>query len=815
MNRGFKIMISFALLVVNVQCTPTSTIQEKQVHMKTIEEIIASMTVEQKAQLVIGTGMVFELPDGVEAPFEDPLKAYEDTAYTQMVKNIREYLPGAAGFTAEFPEIGITSQVLADGPAGLRILPERKGTDDTFYCTAFPIATVLASSWDTKLVEEVGQAMGEEVLEYGGDILLAPALNIQRDPLCGRNFEYYSEDPLISGKMAAAIVNGVQSNGVGTSIKHYAANNQETNRLSVNTIVSERALREIYLRGFEIAVRESQPWTVMSAYNKINEEYASESHDLLTKILRDDWGFEGYVVTDWGAGDDLAAQMTAGNDLIMPGQPNQIEKIIQEVNEGNLDEKVLDRNIERILFIMLKTPKYRGYKYSLNPDLKAHAQITRRAATEGMVLLENRNHSLPVSSKLTKKVAAFGNSSYEFISGGTGSGDVNEAYTISLIEGLENGNFETNEELEALYLSHIKEMRTKAGDPKNWLTALMGGKETVEELQVFPRIAADMAAKTDVALITIGRNSGEAGDREAIPGDFYLTESEKQLIKNVSEAFQSKGKKAIVILNIGGPVETASWKEIPDAILLAWQPGQEAGNSVVDILSGKVNPSGKLAVTFPVTYEDCPSSSTFPGHSIEGATDETPDLSGFSIMKRTPWEVSYDEDIFVGYRYYSTFEKPASYEFGFGLSYTGFSLSRLQLSSDTFEEKISLSVEVTNKGEIAGREVVQIYLKTPGNQYATPEMQLIDFGKTGLINPGETEKMSFQIEARALTVFDEKKAAFIAEAGQYEIQVGTSSRQIEEKKNFQLPKELIVEKVTPNALEPKVMIKKLTQKETR
>jgi beta-glucosidase len=756
-------MISFVCLLLAVQCTPTQINKETQDKMKKIEKIVAAMTLEQKARLVIGTGMVFELPDGVEAPFEDPLKAYADTNYAKMVKKTREILPGAAGFTAEFPELGITSQVLADGPAGLRISPKRKGTDDTFYCTAFPIATVLASSWDTELVEEVGSAMGKEVLEYGGDILLAPALNIQRDPLCGRNFEYYSEDPLISGKMAAAVVNGVQSNGVGTSIKHFAANNQETNRLSVNTIVSERALREIYLRGFEIAVRESQPWTVMSAYNKINEEYASESHDLLTKILRNDWGFEGYVVTDWGAGDDLAAQMKAGNDLIMPGQPNQIEKIIREVEEGRLSEEVLDENIKRILSIMIKTPKYRGYKYTLNPDLKAHAQIARRVAAEGMVLLENRNGALPVSSDQVKRVAAFGNSSYEFISGGTGSGDVNEAYTISLIEGLENGSFQANDELEKRYNTHIESMRAKAGAPKNWLTALMGGRETVDELKVSPEMASDMAEKTDIALITIGRNSGEAGDREAVAGDFYLTETEKQLIKNVSEAYQSRGKKAVVILNTGGPVETAGWKHLPDAILLAWQPGQEAGNAVVDILSGKVNPSGKLAVTFPVVYDDSPSSSTFPGHAIEGATEDAPDLSGFSMMKRTPWEVSYEDDIFVGYRYYNTFRKAVSYEFGYGLSYTGFSYKNLKISSPEFTDKLTLSVEITNNGALAGKEVVQVYLTAPEGKLVKPSLALISFGKTKLLQPGESETLTFEISARDISFFDPEAGAWIAD----------------------------------------------------
>lgn len=803
-------MISFVCLLLAVQCTPTQINKETQDKMKKIEKIVAAMTLEQKARLVIGTGMVFELPDGVEAPFEDPLKAYADTNYAKMVKKTREILPGAAGFTAEFPELGITSQVLADGPAGLRISPKRKGTDDTFYCTAFPIATVLASSWDTELVEEVGSAMGKEVLEYGGDILLAPALNIQRDPLCGRNFEYYSEDPLISGKMAAAVVNGVQSNGVGTSIKHFAANNQETNRLSVNTIVSERALREIYLRGFEIAVRESQPWTVMSAYNKINEEYASESHDLLTKILRNDWGFEGYVVTDWGAGDDLAAQMKAGNDLIMPGQPNQIEKLIREVEEGRLSEEVLDENIKRILSIMIKTPKYRGYKYTLNPDLKAHAQIARRVAAEGMVLLENRNGALPVSSDQVKRVAAFGNSSYEFISGGTGSGDVNEAYTISLIEGLENGSFQANDELEKRYNTHIESMRAKAGAPKNWLTALMGGRETVDELKVSPEMASDMAEKTDIALITIGRNSGEAGDREAVAGDFYLTETEKQLIKNVSEAYQSRGKKAVVILNTGGPVETAGWKHLPDAILLAWQPGQEAGNAVVDILSGKVNPSGKLAVTFPVVYDDSPSSSTFPGHAIEGATEDTPDLSGFSMMKRTPWEVSYEDDIFVGYRYYNTFRKAVSYEFGYGLSYTGFSYKNLKISSPEFTDKLTLSVEITNNGALAGKEVVQVYLTAPEGKLVKPSLALISFGKTKLLQPGESETLTFEISARDISFFDPEAGAWIAESGDYTVGVGASSNKIKHTETFSLPHTKQVEEVSKHALSPTREITKLT-----
>ncbi len=436
-NRGLSAILMGCLLL---GCTTTSSTDEGQ---QKVDNIVASMPLKEKAQLIIGTGMYFQLPDSVLERFGGPREIDpNDSVYSAMVEKIREFVPGAAGNTSMFEQHGISTQVLADGPAGLRIQPKRKGEDRTYYCTAFPIGTVLASTWDTKLVYKVGQAIGKEVLEYGVDVLLAPALNLQRDPLCGRNFEYYSEDPLISGKMTAAVVNGVQSNGVGTSIKHFAANNQETNRLSVNTIVSERALRELYLKGFEIAVKEAQPWTVMSAYNKINGQYASESHDLLTKILRNDWGFEGYVMTDWGAGNDLVAQMEAGNDMIQPGSPKQVYELIELVKDGKLDETVLDLNVSRILKVMLKTPKYKGYEYSSNPDLEAHALVTRQAATDGMVLLEN-NGALPFSESI-KKVAAFGNCSYDFISGGTGSGDVNEAYTISLIQGLENGGYKAH-----------------------------------------------------------------------------------------------------------------------------------------------------------------------------------------------------------------------------------------------------------------------------------------------------------------------------------------------------------------------------------
>ena len=337
------------------------TAKEASANQAKIQSIIAKMTLDQKAQLVIGTGMFFDLPDSIRKKMPPGFGGEidsKDSNYVSMVNKIRKYLPGAAGVSVEIPELGIASQVLTDGPAGLRIQPLRKGETRTYYCTAFPVGTALASSWDTELVYKVGQAMGSEVKEYGSDILLAPAMNIQRDPLCGRNFEYYSEDPLVAGKTSAAMVKGIQSNGVGTSVKHFAANNSETNRMTVNTIVSERALREIYLKGFEIAVKEGKPWTIMSSYNKINGAYTSESHDLLTKILRNDWGFEGYVMTDWGGGSDVVAQMKAGNDMIQPGQPKQSRELVEAVRSGKLDEKVLDLNVSRILNIMLKAPRY-------------------------------------------------------------------------------------------------------------------------------------------------------------------------------------------------------------------------------------------------------------------------------------------------------------------------------------------------------------------------------------------------------------------------------------------------------------------------
>jgi beta-glucosidase len=757
-----------------------------------VARVIASMTLEEKASLVVGTGM--RMPGGPPAATVNNNSQKPPSG--PVVGHTQDLVSGAAGTSFAVPRLGITPLVLADGPAGLRISPTRENDKNTYYCTAFPVATLLASTWDVGLLKKVGQSIGNEVLEYGADVLLGPGMNIQRNPLCGRNFEYYSEDPYITGQMAAAMVNGVESEGVGTSIKHFAANNAETNRNSLNTLISARALREIYLEGFRIAVQEGQPWTVMSSYNLINGTSASQSPDLLTNILRKDWGFKGFVMTDWFGGKDPVAQMIAGNDLLMPGTPDQIKAIIKAVNDGKLDIKILDRNVEKILNIMLQSPHFKGYKYSNKPDLKKHAEVTRQAASEGMVLLKNSNSSLPFGSDV-KNIAAFGNTSYEIITGGTGSGKVNEAYSVSLIDGLQNSGYRLNEDLSSLYFNYLK--LTKAGRPQvRGFMAMMGSRPT-EELILNQDIINGMANASDAAIITIGRNSGEGRDRENVKGDFQLTDPEQQLIKMVSAAFHAKGKKAVVILNIAGVVETASWRDLADAILLAWQAGQETGNSIADILTGKVNPSGKIAITFPMSYEDVPSSKTFPGKELqaEKGADQGP-LSGF--QRSRPAVVSYDDGIYVGYRYYETFKVKPAYEFGFGLSYTSYDYSNVKLSSTKFKNTIWATIDIKNTGKTAGREIAELYLTAPAKKLDKPSIELKGFAKTKLLQPGETQTLTFVLDGRSLSSFDPVSSSWVAEAGEYSVKIGASSKDIRQSASFTLPKDLTIKKETASLL---------------
>jgi beta-glucosidase len=722
-----------------------------------VSEVISSMTLEEKINFVLGTGMDFP---GLPPEFEGP-----------VVGQAAGRVPGAAGNTFAISRLGIPSVVLADGPAGVRISPTRKGEADTYFCTAFPIATLLASSWDVDMVQKVGAAMGDEAREYGVDILLTPAQNIHRNPLGGRNYEYFSEDPLVSGKVAAAVVKGIQSEGVGTSIKHFVANNHEWNRNTIDVTIDERALREIYLKGFEIAIREANPWTVMSSYNKVNGSYTSESVRLLTTILRDQWGFTGIVVTDWFGGRDPVAQLQAGNDLLMPGTILQQNTLMNAVTSGALKEDVLSRLIANILSIVVQTPVFKKYAYSDKPALEAHATLARQAGAEGMVLLRNQDATLPLARET--RVAVFGNSAYEMETGGTGSGDVNKAYTVSLLEGLSNAGYTSHDFLNQNYPEHIESEKKRQSPQKPFMP-----KAALTE-KVFSKNELDLiVAETDVALLTIGRNSGEFIDRTA-DDDFYLSSEEKILLDEVAHAFHQQGKPLVVILNVGGVIETVSWRDKADAILLAWQPGQEAGHAIADVISGLVNPSGKLATTFAASLGDHPSSQNFPGR-VEGvATTEI-----INPLQGMPGaEINYEDSIWVGYRAFLTQKVRPAYPFGYGLSYTLFEYHDINIVQD-IDDKWIISIKVNNKGDVSGREVVQLYVGAPDESMEKPEMELRAFAKTALLAPSASETLQFELHTKDLTSFDVDTGDWVVHAGEYVVHIGASSEDIRARQSF-------------------------------
>lgn len=741
-----KIITITAILVFSLSFSQ----QTPQLNKNNIKEVVKAMTLDEKIHFVSGIGMSISL--GNDGP---------------VAGSIGGKVVGAAGATLAIPRLGISSVIMADGPAGLRIEPTIVN-GEKIYTTAFPVGSLIASTWNTTLSTSIGKAMGNEVKEMGVDVLLAPGMNLIRNPLCGRNYEYYSEDPVLSGEMATAAVNGVQSQGVGVSVKHFVANNQESNRNSVSALVSQRALRELYLRGFEIAIKKSNPWTVMSSYNKINDTYVSENPELLTTILRDEWNFKGMVTTDWFSGRKYANQVKAGNDLLMPGRKQEAKKIKEALDEGSLKETELDRNIERILQLVVKTPVFANYRYSQHPNFIANRAIAQQTAEEGMILLKNKA-ALPLA---TGKIALLGNASYDTFVGGTGSGEVQSAYTISFYDGLKKAGFSLDENLKKAYLSYITEEKEKR--PKR--VSILDVIKPVEEFPISEEQLQQMSCNCEAAIITIGRNAGEGSDR-SLETDYVLNDKELALIKATASAFHAQGKKLIVALNIDALVEVTSWQDLADALLITWLPGQEAGNAFANILTGKTNPSGKLPQTMALSYNDIPSATAFPG---------TP--------KRSPSESVYNESIYVGYRYFSSFGKPVAYPFGYGLSYTQFEMKKLKAPTK-FSKKFSLSVEVTNVGEVAGKEVVQVYLSAPAKSMDKPALELKAFAKTELLSPKQSQTLSFTLTPESLASFDTARSAWVVEAGTYTLKVGNSAENILQTATFTVPKEIVVQKV--------------------
>ena len=724
-----------------------------------IDEILKAMTLEEKATLIAGSGW-------------GSMNAGSMTASNETL------VPGAAGTTQAIPRLGIPQTVLADGPAGLRIEPVRRGDNQTYYCTGYPVGTVLACTWNTELVEQLLATMGEEVREYGVDVLLAPGMNLHRNPLCGRNFEYFSEDPLLSGKISAAYVKGIQSNGVGVSVKHFAGNNQEINRNENDARINPRALRELYLKNFEITIREAKPWTVMSSYNKINGSYTQQSHDLLTGFLRDEWGYQGIVMTDWGNKAGTVNAVKAGNDLMEPGDRSESNRVIEAVNNGTLDIADLDRNVRRLLEYIVKTPRFKGYKYSNKPDLEGHAKLVREAAAEGMVLLKN-NGNLPMEAQ--GNIALFGLNAYKSIAGGTGSGNVNKAYIRNISEGLEGAGFTLDARLADFYAKY-RDYATSlnalgAGQSRNVLL----GEAVLPEVAISAQAVQATVQRNNAAVIVIGRNAGEGDDRR-MENDFDLTEAERALVRDVCNAYHSAGKKVTVVLNIGGVIETASWKSMPDAILLAWTPGQEVGNSVADILTGKSNPSGKLSMTFPLSYLDIPSSQNFP-YTGQQARQQQGGFGGFgggrgmqNAGSRNIDYTNYAEGIWVGYRYFNTAGVEVSYPFGYGLSYTTFEYSKpiVKAKNGGFEATIT----VKNTGKVAGKEAVEVYVSAPEGGLVKPESELKAFGKTRLLKPGESQTLTFKVDAYTLASFNEEASEWQTAAGKYTVKFAASATDI-------------------------------------
>ncbi|MDR2403320.1 MAG: glycoside hydrolase family 3 C-terminal domain-containing protein [Spirochaetaceae bacterium] len=634
-------------------------------------------------------------------------------------------------FLKGIPRLGLEPIMVTDGPHGLRkqaAAADHLGINQSVPATCFPTAAASACSFDRKLLEEIGRAIGEECLAEEVAVILGPGANIKRSPFCGRNFEYFSEDPLLSGEMAAALIKGVQSQGVGTSLKHYAANNQETCRMVVNAVIDERALREIYLAGFERAVKQAKPWTLMCSYNRVNGVYASENKKLLTSILRDEWGFEGLVMTDWGATNDRVLGLEAGLDLEMPGSGGVNDaKILEAVKKGLLDEGVLDRAAERVTDLILKARERQGAAEGSvrSFDATAHHALARRAARESAVLLKN-DGILPVASGV--RAALIGAFAKQPRYQGAGSSRINPASLDNAHDALREGG------LDFEYAPGYSLEPGSPPDPK-----LIGE-------------AVDMARGKDLVLLFAGLPDdyeSEGFDRNSLA----MPESHTRLIEAVTAA----NSNTVVILQCGAPVELP-WAGRVKGILLAYLGGQAGGSACADLLLGRFSPSGKLAETFPLRAEDNPSFPRFPG------TSKT---------------VEYRESIFTGYRYYDTAKVAPAYPFGFGLSYTTFEYRNLRISAPQWKpgEVLSVSLDVRNTGSCGGAEIVLLYLGIETSRIFRAEKELAGFEKIYL-EPGETGTLSFTLDTRSFSYYNVPAASWAVEGGVYRIMAAASGRDI-------------------------------------
>ena len=736
----------------------SASAKELKLTAKNIDKVIKELTLQEKAHLVVG------------ARLQDNKDAAGEIGYTKKL------VPGVAGTTYPIERLGIAPVVMADGPSRVCLSPFREGDKKRYFATNVPSAVLLSSSFNTDATYRIGEILGNETREYGIDVLLAPGVNIMRNPLCGRNYEYYSEDPLLAGKIGAAFVNGVESQGVGTSVKHFAVNNQELNRLNNDARVSLRALREIYLKNFEIIVKESQPWTIMTSYNNINGRHASEDRGLLETILRDEWGFEGLVVSDWGGGYDAAKQIWAGNDLIEPGRYAEVKRIMNAVESGELSMADLDRCVRRVLELVVKSIRHNGYTFSNNPPLEEHAKITREIEPEGFVLLKNEQNVLPFAKE--QKVALFGTGAYNLIVSNSVSVRSLNGRRVNLNEGLANAGVQLNETLDKIYTKHLNsEMKRLAPFWKlrRWCTYDL----RPVELRDIRNHTARAAEESDIAVITICRNSSEAFDRH-VERDFNLNMMEQAMISAVSRDFHSKGKKVVVVLNICNPIEVASWRDKVDGIIVTWLPGQEAGNSIADALLGKSSPSGHLPISFPIRYADVPSQN-FPHNEVEWCAESGKNLSRmFNQPKPLYYDIpnidytNYEEDIYIGYRHYATRNVEVAYPFGYGLTYSQFEMSNMQVKES--KEGYAVSCEVKNIGKVAAKQVVQLYSTELQPEVDRPAIELRGFKKTPLLQAGEKCVVEIVIKREDLMTYNEKAAAWKLTKGDYTLSLGFDSQ---------------------------------------